>query len=249
MEENSRPNRFNLFKFLGVIMFEVVFVSTVLLLIFGIFNYFNILPISDTFPKYLGWLPKQGVSNDISRKDVPSGTSLPTPTISFEENAKEAFAKFMKLNVSDTIMVNKDKFEIKQDAINPKTFYISWQAEAGTASGTLALDSNNSNSILYSYLEYPIFTSKENNPSVSSVKTDFSKFFSINPQGQWSCKNINNISYCQNFWEDLSKNIKTGIGINGVIPEKNGKYLITISACEFSKKSDLYNQDACISGL
>lgn len=44
--------------FLEVGLFEMVFVTVGLLLLFGTLNYFNILPVSDVFPNQLGWLPQ-----------------------------------------------------------------------------------------------------------------------------------------------------------------------------------------------
>ena len=48
------------------LLFEILFVILVLVLVFGILNYFNILRLSEIFPNYLGFLP---------RKEVPTGTS------------------------------------------------------------------------------------------------------------------------------------------------------------------------------
>jgi len=65
-EVGREPNRLHALAFLKVGVFEIGFVIIVLLLLFGILNYFNILSVSDVLPKQLGWLP---------RKEVPNGTS------------------------------------------------------------------------------------------------------------------------------------------------------------------------------
>ncbi len=56
---NQKPHPLTALAFLEVGLFEVGFVIIGLLLFFGTLNYFNILPVSETFPKYLGWLPRQ----------------------------------------------------------------------------------------------------------------------------------------------------------------------------------------------
>ena len=72
---NGTGNRLHALALLEIGLFEIVFVGTVLLLLFGTLNYFNILPVSDTFPNQLGWLPQRDVPNGASRRDVPNGTS------------------------------------------------------------------------------------------------------------------------------------------------------------------------------
>jgi hypothetical protein len=62
MEENSsapKTNKLTKLAFWEVGLFEIFFAGIVLILLFGILNYFNILSVSDVFPKQLGWLPKQ----------------------------------------------------------------------------------------------------------------------------------------------------------------------------------------------
>jgi len=69
MEENSSPagkNKLSKLAFWEVGLFEVFFAAIVLVLLFGILNYFNILSVSDAFPNQLGWLPKQAQKKNIT---------------------------------------------------------------------------------------------------------------------------------------------------------------------------------------
>ena len=62
--------------FLQVGIFEVLFVGVVLVLLFGILNYFNILSLSALYPKQLGFLPQNQVSPTISTLNQLSCPSL-----------------------------------------------------------------------------------------------------------------------------------------------------------------------------
>lgn len=50
---------------------EFGFVAIVLILLFGILNYFNILSISELYPKYLSFLPRKNVSLNQSNPKIP----------------------------------------------------------------------------------------------------------------------------------------------------------------------------------
>ncbi len=69
---NQKPNRLHALAFLEVGLFEIGFVGVVLFLLFGVLNYFNILSISDVFPKYLSFLPRQTTQI----QNVPQGETL-----------------------------------------------------------------------------------------------------------------------------------------------------------------------------
>src|SRR3989338_11070673 len=73
MEENlltPLKNKLHALAFLEIGLFEIGFVAVILLLLFGVLNYFNILSVSEVFPKQLGWLP---------RREAPTGDSPRQP--------------------------------------------------------------------------------------------------------------------------------------------------------------------------
>lgn len=54
----AKKSWLKVFAFLEVGIFEIIFVGVVLILLFGILNYFNILSLSELYPQ-LGFLPKK----------------------------------------------------------------------------------------------------------------------------------------------------------------------------------------------
>jgi len=69
-------NLLKVIPFLQAGIFEVLFVGVVLVLLFGILNYFNILSLSTLYPKQLGFLPQNQVSPTISSLNRLSCPSL-----------------------------------------------------------------------------------------------------------------------------------------------------------------------------
>lgn len=88
MEQYSPPkkNPLTALALLEMGVFEIGFVAVVLFLLFGILNYFNILSISDTFPKYLSWLPRQTVQKPIENTSTNNSNHilLPPPPPSYQ---------------------------------------------------------------------------------------------------------------------------------------------------------------------
>ena len=69
--QNPKANK----SWLKVFALEVLFVGIVLILLFGILNYFNILSLSSLYPQ-LGFLPQKNVSQTISTLNKLSCPSL-----------------------------------------------------------------------------------------------------------------------------------------------------------------------------
>jgi len=101
MEENSPPAQQNKpakLAFLEIGLFEVFFVTIVLFLLFGILNYFNVLSVSDVFPKQLGWLPR--LTHKINVSSTSSLISICKP---FPQNyGKTNCQKAVEVALSDT---------------------------------------------------------------------------------------------------------------------------------------------------
>ncbi len=74
--KTPKPKKFNGLLFLEVGLAEVFSVIFVLLLFFGILNYFEILPISESFP-FLSFLPQsQRISQQTNFSPAPTASSL-----------------------------------------------------------------------------------------------------------------------------------------------------------------------------
>ena len=70
------------FVLLKVGVIEALFVGITLILLFGILNYFNILPISKIFPNQLGFLPHKQSQQSQQLSNVAMKQSLPSPNYS-----------------------------------------------------------------------------------------------------------------------------------------------------------------------
>ena len=108
MEPEEKRHPLKALVFLEIGIFEFVFVAVVLFLLFGTLNYFNILAVSDVFPKQLGSLPKQtkiaSQEETLQPKNF-SAVSKPTPTpTGFQYDVKKA----------ETLVTNYIKEAIKQ---------------------------------------------------------------------------------------------------------------------------------------
>ncbi len=119
-EENKKQHPLTALVFLEVGLFEIAFVIVGVLLIFGTLNYFNILPFSQTFPKFLGWLPRQEIPSNTSQKEVPSGT-LPPPTpferFSYDTvTAQKALEVYIKDNIKQEFL--PAKIDIQENLIS-----------------------------------------------------------------------------------------------------------------------------------
>lgn len=122
---NKKPHPLTAFAFLEVGLFEIVFVSVMVLLIFGTLNYFNILYVSETFPKYLGWLPSlrvqhaytDKIKNDIYNDFIKSYYAprpTPTPFVRFSYDtvkAQNTLGKYLKDNIREEFLPAKLNIE------------------------------------------------------------------------------------------------------------------------------------------
>lgn len=117
MSDNPPQKKKSLLKvlpFLEVGVFEISFVAVILLLLFGILNYFNILSISDVFPNQLGWLPRKEVSTDTSPTNfTPAQQKVPTGTFQYDtKKAETLLTKYIKDTIRPEFLPSK--LEIKQ---------------------------------------------------------------------------------------------------------------------------------------
>ncbi|MCL5439024.1 MAG: hypothetical protein M1268_03475 [Patescibacteria group bacterium] len=74
----NQPKKNYFLSFVGIGLFGIIFADFFLLLIFGTLNYFNILSVSDAFPKYLGWLPHK--TNTLSKPNQVFTPTSVSPT-------------------------------------------------------------------------------------------------------------------------------------------------------------------------
>ena len=76
----QNKSKFKSLMLLEVGFLEIGFVVLVLLVFFGILNYFNILSLSSLYPSKLGWLPHITKNSQVSTQVTPSpAAQIPTP--------------------------------------------------------------------------------------------------------------------------------------------------------------------------
>ncbi len=71
----KQQNRRRRFAALEVGLFEISFVLIIIIVLFGLLNYFNILSLSTLYPNQLGFLPHQPLTANTQQKQT-----VPTPT-------------------------------------------------------------------------------------------------------------------------------------------------------------------------
>ncbi len=83
----KKQNRKKRLAFLEVGLFEISFVFIIIIVLFGILNYFNILSLSAVYPNQLGFLPHKSFDKIAVQKDV---ISSPLPATSPAEDSVSA---------------------------------------------------------------------------------------------------------------------------------------------------------------
>lgn len=237
MESNFR-NRKDLFTLVSLKLglFEIGFVATVLLLLFGILNYFNILPVSSVFPQ-LSWLP---------RREVPNGTSPSnfTPATRYDTTkAKKLLTDYVKSTLQPNLLPSGFKIaSVAQLQQNPNTFVYSATNHGLNVSAYFRYNKNGSSSNSFS-ISATFKSEKPISPTASMINSLLPAYF-INPYLNPECRGDTNFIFCENF--QSASGHKKGYGIQ-VINKASGTD-ITFFTCQIPKEStDYANARSCIS--
>jgi len=243
-QPDNKQGALKTFALLKVGIIELFFVAIVLILLFGILNNFNILPLSTLFPNQLGWLP---------RKEVPTGTSQqsPPPTIprslNLTNQAKQILTNSMQSILTSSLLPKSSAdITLTQTQGIKESFSSAWDTKEGTVSAVLVV-SPDGKDIVQSYLSF--LKTESVPPSVGLTKAITSQFFSIQPNGTWGCKPIHiNMTYCENFWEE-EDGTRRGLAMKGLLTQGvdliSGKPEVMLVFCEHTKQSKLYSWKSC----
>lgn len=245
-----KKNKFHALALLEVGVFELVFVTVVLFLIFGTLNYFNIFPVSSTFPEYLSWLPRKAPNGASPRQNKLSFTpAKPTITPEFQYDTKKAEA-ILTQYIKDTIKPDflPAKLDIKQSyQIDGKPgpehgFNFYYKTNNLLISSTFHyLERSNAQDGFSIFIQPPNI--QETTASASLANSLTSLYFN-NPYSLISnCAAKGTSSYCENF--KIESNGKKGYGI--VFGYDNGKFTSLVFNCFLPKESKFYSQNSCIS--
>jgi len=231
-------------------LLEFGFVAVVLFLLFGVLNYFNILSVSDAFPKYLSWLPRQNntlTNNPLNYSPIPT----PTPTqTGFQYDTKKAEILLTQY-IKDTIKPEflPEKIDIQEGLTidgrmeNVKSqFGFSLTNPKETVSANFHFKENTNTSNDFSIFIEPK-TVDGTTATVPLANSLLSSYFT-KPYLVTECQTKGTTSYCEYF-----QTIDNGKKVYGIVLgyEKN-KLVPIIFACFIPKESKGYETaSSCIS--
>jgi len=231
-------------------LLEFGFVAVVLFLLFGVLNYFNILSVSDAFPKYLSWLPRQNntlTNNPLNYSPIPT----PTPTqTGFQYDTKKAEILLTQY-IKDTIKPEflPEKIDIQEGLTidgrmeNVKSqFGFSLTNPKETVSANFHFKENTNTSNDFSIFIEPK-TVDGTTATVPLANSLLNSYFT-NPYAISSCQTKGNTSYCENF--QALNNGKQGYGI--VFVNQGAKLTPLVFNCIVPKENKNYDsRNSCIS--
>lgn len=214
-------------KFLSILFLIILFL--------GLANYFKILPVSNLFPKYLGFLPQ---ANSPFRNS-PKSQQRP---LSAGDLAQQLFSVFASRTLKPSIVMPSNIYPVIPSAFEQNSFDYTWTIKNSTMSAHLKLSSDYKN---VSYLGLSIVLAPSDTiPSMKSSSEIVGQFLSISPQGAWQCKSVGEYTSCKIFWQDQN-NIKKGIDLAGPVMFTNNQKGVSIYLCEIHKDDPLYESTSC----
>jgi len=243
MEENSpapQQNKPGKLAFLEVGLFEIFFVAVVLLLLFGALNYFNILSVSDAFPRQLGWLPRQAVAQKKLLYTPAKPTLAPTPAV-FNYNAEKA-KTLLTQYIKDTIKAEflPEKIEIKQglslDGTNngsQRNFGVVFTSGSSSISANFGY--KESTNIPNSYAVFVQLQNAVKATATASLTNSLLTSYFKNSYSASDCQIVEIGSYCENF--QASAEVKKGYGMF-IVPATETE---TVFTCLIPKESSGFN--------
>lgn len=143
LEKQNRKKRLAFFE---VGLFEASFVLIIIIVLFGLLNYFNILSLSKLYPNTFGFLPHKVTSSNLNKPNTTVPMSTKNPQQVLEDYTKYAknldkptYNSDLKQTVASAIFVgiNKNNLEVETSE-GKKTFVI----DSNTTFESLVANSN-----------------------------------------------------------------------------------------------------------
>ena len=237
--ENQKKKGFpgRLLFFSKVRLFEIVFVGVTVCLFFFILNYFNIISLSQIYPRQLGFLPHRPFSQ---APRTASGTPSAVP-----ETAKREIKNLIDDLILPSLIPANIGFQ-KQDIKNPNHYSFYGTGWAGRKNETFipAVEYDRANNLIGRQI-LVIIPRTMRNLTGSSSSALSREYLKITPPSPFFCapfpltgaKSI----LCESFWKDAN-GIKRGIDITSPVEGSNGTQLLY---CEHRLKSPDYSWKSC----
>lgn len=213
----------------GISLFEIVFVLSLLFLIFGILNYFNILQLSTIFPK-LSFLPH--FSQPVQETTLAPQVNFPTRdahSVQLIDYIKQTLRPaYLPFNIS------QPSFMIQHRA---NLYAADWTIKNTTASFSLITNAATNDIVELKFVLGPL------PPAIiatSAAEQLTAKYFQQALLGTFTCKSVKSFSYCEKF--AIQPNQKTSYGIIKTTDDKT----ISLFGCQIPISSVSAQRTSCI---
>lgn len=250
METNFPQERkgFKNLPFWEIGLVEFGFVAILIILLIGILNYFNILSISDAFPKQFGWLPRQTtiISKPSTSSKFPAAYQFrpsPKPTIPVPDSIKTDLKNFTANLLLSSLIANYSAETSKIVSVDGFMHAsISWGTQNGLAINAL-IDYDNKNLVTDKHL-FIIAPYAQPALTPDSTSAIAKHYLTVIPLSPFSCTSFSTSGsknvFCESFWQEKN-GVKRGVDSS---LDSIGK-LITIIYCEYPVSSPDYAWKSC----
>lgn len=251
--QTPSPDHFSKIAFWKVGIIEVLVGVFILLLIFGVLNYFNILPLSNLFPKHLSFLPRQtpkDIAINITKQVSPSPGSVSKTLSSPEkENAakisQDLVNKLIKPAYQDTLSLEEKNLVIDGET-QPFPYYsANWQKNSVSARLTLQYDFINRNPLTLNIsLEVPTITQIVSESSAGSI---IGKYVSLPSNSKFTCDEPNPLGVVQcSTMTTQSDKSKIGFSLRANPKEASAGAKNAVILCQVFPSSSRYSWTSCL---
>jgi len=204
-------------------LFKIIFIVTLIVILFGVLNYFNILNLPQLSP---------------NKSKAPIQKQF-TPFVPTVDSAKKELIEALPKILNPSLIPDSTDVIITQNNQNAQGFTGIWTVNESTASALFQVspDSKGINQLHLSFKK-----NQTTPPSITTAPTLSSTYLSVVPKGKWECKPLNpsianSITYCENFWEE--NGIKSRVVVQGLFTQGpalvNKSPIISISYLQQSR--------------
>lgn len=226
------------------LLFEIIFVAVFITVLFGIFNYFNIIRFSEIFPNQLGFLPHRPYQQQSQQPALPTG-GLKKSAVLPSKQAIKTLTRFIQTIVTPSFVpASSSNIVFVQGKTAKDDFLAVWETKGGKAVARFIL-SPDENKILSLFIHFDYNTNSSE--SGNFARETVSKYFLPAAKEEFNCKAVSDtLNYCESFWLEAD-GTKRGTGIQVFSSPVSKERKINPFFCQFSEKSESYSWKSCSS--